>query len=41
MIQDLRYAIRSLLRAPGFALVALLTLSLCIGANPARWLRRT
>ena len=35
MFSDLKYALRSLLKTPGFAAIAIATLALCIGANSA------
>jgi hypothetical protein len=34
-MRDFRYAVRLLLKSPAFTLVAISTLSLCIGANTA------
>ncbi len=35
MISDLKYAVRMLVRSPGFTITALLTVAICLGANLA------
>ena len=37
MIQDFKFAVRQLFKAPGFTAVAVLTFALAIGLNCAIW----